>query len=281
MCSNEYRRKRLKPKVLILRTAGTNCDSETAVAFKLAGGQTNLVHIQNLISGKVALSEYHILAIPGGFSYGDDIAAGILLAVEMKYKLNDVLEAFVADKKLIIGICNGFQVLVRTGLLPGLAKEKNSTNTDVPQSSTLAMNTSTRFECRWVNLSTEENRCIFTKGVKPNFYLPVAHAEGRFTAPQDVLDELENNNQVVFRYSNDSLSSSDNVEYPDNPNGSDSNIAGICDKTGRIFGLMPHPERFLTKWNHPRWTREDLPEEGDGLALFKNAVEYAKATFHE
>ncbi|RKU28679.1 phosphoribosylformylglycinamidine synthase I [Candidatus Poribacteria bacterium] len=271
----------MKPKVLILRTAGTNCDSETAVAFKLAGGQTDLVHIQNLISGKVDLSDYHILAIPGGFSYGDDIAAGILLAVEMRHKLSNVLEEFVADKKLIIGICNGFQVLVRTGLLPGLSTEKNATNIDMPQRSTLAMNTSTRFECRWVNLKTEVNQCIFTKGIKPNLYLPVAHAEGRFTAPQEVLDELENNQQVVFRYSNASHHSSDNIEYPNNPNGSDSNIAGICDITGRIFGLMPHPERFLTKWNHPRWTREDLPEEGDGLVLFKNAVDYAKATFHE
>lgn len=281
MCSNEYRRKRLTPKVLILRTAGTNCDSETAVAFKLAGGQTDLVHIQNLISGKVDLAEYHILAIPGGFSYGDDIAAGILLAVEMRHKLSEVLEEFVADNKLIIGICNGFQVLVRTGLLPGFKNEKTTTNTDVPQSTTLAMNTSTRFECRWVNLSTEESQCVFTKSIKPYLYLPVAHAEGRFTASQDVLDELENNNQIVFRYSNGSLPTSDRIEYPHNPNGSDFNIAGICDETGRIFGLMPHPERFITKWNHPRWTREDLPQEGDGLVLFKNAVDYTKANFYE
>lgn len=271
----------MKPKVIILRTAGTNCDSETEVAFKLAGGHTDLVHIQNLISGKVNLSDYHILAIPGGFSYGDDIAAGILLAVEMRHKLSDVLEEFVADNKLIIGICNGFQVLVRTGLLPGLSKEKTTTNSDVTQRATLAMNTSTRFECRWVDLKTEESQCVFTRGIKTNLYLPVAHAEGRFTAPQDVLDELEDNNQVVFRYSTGSHPSSDNIEYPYNPNGSDLNIAGICDKTGRIFGLMPHPERFLTKWNHPRWTREDLPDIGDGLVLFKNAIVYAKTTFHE
>ncbi|MCG9128022.1 phosphoribosylformylglycinamidine synthase I [Candidatus Poribacteria bacterium] len=281
MCSNEYRRKKLKPKVLILRTAGTNCDTETAVAFKLAGGQTDLVHIQNLISGKVDLSEYHILALPGGFSYGDDIAAGILLAVEMRYKLSDVLEKFVDANKLIIGICNGFQVLVRTGLLPGLSNSKSVEDTEIPQQTTLAMNTSTKFECRWVNLNTEISQCIFTKDIKPNLYLPVAHAEGRFTAPQNVLEELTDNKQVVFRYSTDSPTSTDTVAYPDNPNGSDNNIAGICDKTGRIFGLMPHPERFLTKWNHPRWTREDLSDEGDGLMIFKNAVDYAKTTFHE
>lgn len=269
----------MKPKVLILRTAGTNCDSETDTAFQLAGADTDLVHIQNLISRNTKLSDYQILAIPGGFSYGDDIAAGILLAVEMRHKLQDALDQFVADRKLIIGICNGFQVLVRTGLLPGLAKEKSGDYTGYAQTTTLAMNTSARFECRWVNLDTQESDCVFTKGIKTHLYLPIAHAEGRFTAPLDVLEELESNNQVVFRYSNGSQTTSERTEYPYNPNGSDADIAGICDNTGRIFGLMPHPERFLRKWNHPRWTREDHPEEGDGLAIFKNAVDYVKATF--
>lgn len=265
------------PKVLILRTAGTNCDMETDVAFQLAGAETDLIHIQNLISGNADLSDYQILAIPGGFSYGDDIAAGILLAVEMKHKLRDVLNQFVANNKLIIGICNGFQVLVRTGLLPGIDNIREKS--ELTQSATLAMNTSAKFECRWVELATQQSPCVFTTGIKPKLYLPVAHAEGRFTAPDNVLTELESNNQVVFRYSNGKQTSPNETEYPYNPNGSDANIAGICDKTGRIFGLMPHPERFLTKFNHPRWTREDLPEEGDGLAIFKNAVDYIKATF--
>ena len=255
----------MKPRVLILRTAGTNCDAETDMAFQFAGAETTLVHIQHLISGKVHLADYHILALPGGFSYGDDIAAGILLAVEMKHKLTDALKGFVEAGKLIIGICNGFQVLVRTGLLPG-----NGTP-EMAQRATLAMNTSAKFECRWVDLDTQESPCVFTKGVKARVYLPVAHAEGRFTAPADVLSELEANHQVVFRYAD--------PRYPNNPNGSDSNIAGICDATGKIFGLMPHPERFLTKWNHPRWTRladteNSCSEEGDGLAIFKNAVHY-------
>ena len=258
-----------EPKVLILRTAGTNCDAETDTAFQLAGAETALVHIQNLISGKVNLSDYQILAIPGGFSYGDDIAAGILLAIEMKHKLTDMLNQFVADGKLVIGICNGFQVLVRTGLLPG-----TDSPAEMTQRSTLAMNTSAKFECRWVDLETQDSPCVFTEGIKPRVYLPVAHAEGRFTAPADVLADLESNHQVVFRYADSA--------YPNNPNGSDADIAGICDATGRIFGLMPHPERFLTKWNHPRWTRiaeaEDAnSEEGDGLAIFKNAVNYVKA----
>ena len=266
----------VKPNVLILRTAGTNCDAETDVAFQLAGADTSLVHIQNLISGNVDLSDFHILAIPGGFSYGDDIAAGILLAVEMKHKIRDALDKFVADGKLIIGICNGFQVLVRTGMLPGSGNSTNG-NSKNTQRATLAMNTSARFECRWVDLETQQSSCVFTEGIKKRLYLPVAHAEGRFTAPSHVIEELESNNQIVFRYGIHSESASVRSHYPNNPNGSDADIAGICDKTGRIFGLMPHPERFLTKWNHPRWTREDLPDEGDGIAIFKNAVDYVKA----
>lgn len=268
----------MKPNVLVLRTAGTNCDTETDVAFQLAGANTALVHIQNLISSKVDLSTFHILAIPGGFSYGDDIAAGILLAVEMKHKLRSDLEKFVADGKLIIGICNGFQVLVRTGLLPGVEISDNG-NAEITQRSTLAMNTSAKFECRWVALETQQSPCVFTSGIKSHLYLPVAHAEGRFTAPPDVLAELESHNQIVFRYDRSSKYPSDDSNYPNNPNGSDADIAGICDRTGRIFGLMPHPERFLTKWNHPRWTREDLPDEGDGLTIFKNAVDYAASLF--
>ncbi len=267
----------MKPRVLILRTAGTNCDIETEVAFQLAGAHTNLVHIQNIISGKADLSEYQILAIPGGFSYGDDIAAGILLAVEMKHKLKDALNQFVADKKLIIGICNGFQVLVRTGLLPGVELKAQNVKKESTQRTTLAMNTSAKFECRWVELETQQSPCVFTKDIKQHLYLPVAHAEGRFTAPPDVLRQLESNNQVALRYKNGSQLTSDKTTYPNNPNGSDADIAGICDVTGRIFGLMPHPERFLTKWNHPRWTREELSDEGDGLVIFKNAVNYAKA----
>ena len=269
--------KNVKPKALILRTAGTNCDVETDVAFQIAGAETSLVHIQNLITGKTALSDYQILAIPGGFSYGDDIAAGILLAVEMRHKLRDTLSQFVEDNKLVIGICNGFQVLVRTGLLPGINHDSTS-KTEETQRATLAMNSSARFECRWVELTTQQSPCVFTQNIKPQLYLPVAHAEGRFTASNSVLDEIESSNQVVFRYGNPK-ESSNQTQYPDNPNGSDADIAGICDPSGRIFGLMPHPERFLTKYNHPRWTREDLPDEGDGLAIFRNAVEYVKANF--
>ena len=268
-----------KPKALILRTAGTNCDAETEVAFQLAGAETALVHIQQLISGKINLATYQILAIPGGFSYGDDISAGILLATEIKHKLTGALSQFITDGNLILGICNGFQVLVRAGLLPAIPHSKTN-SIDMTQRATLAMNTSAKFECRWVNLATQQSPCVFTKGIKSRIYLPVAHAEGRFTAPPAVLQELADNHQIVFRYAPHPPSPAGGeavTEYPDNPNGSDADIAGICDVTGKIFGLMPHPERFLTRWNHPRWTRENLPEEGDGLAIFKNGVNYAKA----
>ena len=257
------------PKVLVLRTAGTNCDYETEYAFQLAGAETALVHINRLITGRANLNEFHILALPGGFSYGDDVAAGILLANEIKHKLRDLLQNFVDSGKLIIGICNGFQVLVRAGLLPGL-------NSQIAQEATLAMNTSAKFECRWVYLKTQKSSCAFTHGLKWRLYLPVAHAEGRFTAPSQILDEIESNRQVVFRY----VSRFGGIpSYPENPNGSDLHIAGICDPTGRIFGMMPHPERFLARINHPRWTRESLPEKGDGLGIFRNAVAYVQQNF--
>ncbi len=255
----------MKPRVIILRTAGTNCDYETDYAFKLAGAQTELLHINRLIWGERNLGEFDILAIPGGFSYGDDISAGVLLANELKYKLRDQVYRFVDEGKLIIGICNGFQVLVKAGLLPGFEGMRGK------QLTTLHLNDSAKFECRWVYLKLETDRCVFTRGIRERIYLPVAHAEGKFVAPNDVLDRLDRDGQVVFRYVGPDGRP---AGYPYNPNGSMRDIAGICDPTGRIFGLMPHPERFLWRYNHPRWTREELPEEGDGLAIFKNAVRY-------
>ncbi|HGJ65050.1 TPA: phosphoribosylformylglycinamidine synthase subunit PurQ [bacterium] len=260
----------MKPKVIVLRTAGTNCDYETSHAFQLAGADVDLVHINQLIRGEKDLSPYQILALPGGFAYGDDIAAGKILANELKYKLRDSVEKFIYDGKLMIGICNGFQVMVKAGLLPGFDGISDY------QETTLYTNDSGKFECRWVYLRTEENsKCIFTKNIKNMIYLPIAHGEGKFTAiDEGIIDKLENNGQVVFRY----VDENGNIAgYPYNPNGSDRSIAGICDSTGRIFGMMPHPERFVSKYNHPRWTRESLEEEGDGLAIFRNAVDYAKA----
>ncbi len=257
------------PKVLVLRTAGTNCDNETEYAFQLAGAETARVHINQLIAGHTNLNEYHILVLPGGFAYGDDVSAGILLANEIRHKLGDRLREFVGSGKLIIGICNGFQTLVRAGLLPGL-------DSQVAQEATLANNESGKFECRWVHLETQQSTCAFMNELKLRLYLPVAHAEGRFTAPRHILNQLESNRQVALRYVS---SNGVSARYPENPNGSDRDIAGICDPTGRILGMMPHPERFLTRLNHPRWTRQDILEKGDGFGVFRNALDFVRQNF--
>ena len=261
-----------KPKTLILRTAGTNCDKETKFAFELAGSVAELVHINEIISGSVKLPDYQILALPGGFSYGDDVAAGKILANELRFKLGEVLNKFIKEGKLIIGICNGFQILVKAGILPG--------NGDFQQDVSLVINDSGKFEDRWVYLKSQkskvktQNKCVWTKGLPEIIYLPVAHGEGKFiTKDKAVLVRLKNNCQVVFQYCNREGKLSD---YPDNPNGSVDNIAAISDESGRIFGLMPHPERHILGTQHPRWTREGLKKYGDGLAIFRNGVEYAK-----
>ena len=259
----------MTPKVLVLRTAGTNCDYETEYGFQLAGAGTARVHINQLIAGNANLAEYHILVLPGGFSYGDDVSAGILLANEIRHKLGDPLREFVDSGKLIIGICNGFQTLVRAGLLPGI-------NSQITQEATLAANASGKFECRWVNLYTQQSACVFMNDMKWRLYLPVAHAEGRFTAPSRILNQLESNRQVALRYGSDDTSIDD---YPFNPNGSDNNIAAVCDPTGRILGMMPHPERYLARLNHPRWMCEDLIEKGDGFGVFRSAVAFARRNF--
>jgi len=245
----------MKPRVCVLKTDGTNCDQETMHAFQLAGADPQLVLINQLRAQKDLLKQFQILAIPGGFSYGDDIASGKILAVELMQFLYDQLHEFVAQGKLIIGICNGFQVLVRAQLLPQLHTGN--------QEATLLDNNSGKFECRWSSLKVEPTQCVFTKDLTEEIMLPVAHAEGKFFAQQDMLDELESQGLVVFRYAQDGQQTDC---YPYNPNGSVHNIAGICDTTGRILGMMPHPERFIYAYQHPQ-KLEPL-----GLKLFKNAV---------
>ncbi len=256
-----------KPKALILRTAGTNCDVESAYAMEIAGFEAERVHVNRVASGEVRLDDYHFLFVPGGFSYGDDIAAGKIMALELHRRLGDDLLRFEEAGKPAIGVCNGFQVLIKTGLMPFHFKRPDDMR------ATLVSNDSGKFEDRWVHLAVEpKNVCMFTKGMKPRIELPVAHAEGKFLvkSPAD-MRELEENGQIVLRYA-----SRDGGEpsYPENPNGSMGNIAGVCNRRGTIFGLMPHPERYLSRLNHPRWTREDLPDEGDGVAFFRNAFEY-------
>jgi phosphoribosylformylglycinamidine synthase len=254
----------LKPKVCVLRTAGTNCDKETAGAFELAGAQIELLHINNLVKGARSLDDFHILALSGGFSYGDDVASGKIFANELRFKLADTLRKFIKDGKLIIGICNGFQILVKSGLLPG--------NPELKQETSLIINDSATFESRWVYLKSSGS-CVWTKGLEKIIYLPVAHGEGKFvTQDKATLDRLKKNKQIVFQYCD---ASGKSAKYPANPNGSTQDIAGICDETGRILGLMPHPERHVFSAMHPRnW---DIKfKEGDGLQIFKNGVKYVK-----
>lgn len=252
-----------KPKVLILRTAGTNCDKETAFAFEVAGGSVEFVHVNELITGKKNMDKFHIMAIPGGFTYGDDIASGKILANELIYKAGDKVRKFVKDGKLIIGICNGFQVLVKAGFL-GQA--------------TLTFNDSAKFEDRWVHLKSAKCKvqsakveCVWTKNLPEMIELPVAHGEGKFV-PKDnsTLKKLWDNGQVVLQYADREGAL---TGYPANPNGSVDNIAGICDLTGRILGLMPHPERYISWQQHP-CRKLSAEKQGDGLQIFKNAIEY-------
>ena len=254
----------VKVRVCVLRSAGTNCDQETVAAFKLAGAETQTLHINSLVSGVRILDDFHILALPGGFSYGDDIASGKIFANELRFKLSDALRKFIQAGKLIIGICNGFQILVKSGLLPGSKELKQDTS--------LIINDSGKFEDRWVYLKAS-GRSVWTKGLKKMIYLPVAHGEGKFiTQDKLVLNRLKKNKQIVFQYCDAGGKLSG---YPDNPNGSTENIAGICDSTGRILGLMPHPERHIFSAQHPRnWNLKS--KAGDGLQIFKNGVKYVK-----
>ena len=252
-----------KVRVLVLRAPGTNCDAETAFAFEQAGATASLVHINHFIRGEQRLSDYQIIAIPGGFTYGDDISAGKVLANELRLKLGDDVLRFVEDGGLILGICNGFQVLMKAGILP------RAEGDGLPKL-TLTANDSGKFECRWVYMGVnKESPCIFTRGMD-SLYLPVAHAEGKFVADPAVLPDL---NVVVYYTDEDG---NRGAGYPYNPNGSVDDIAGICDTSGRVFALMPHPERHIRGTQHPQWTRRGAKELGDGFQIFLNAVEWAR-----
>jgi phosphoribosylformylglycinamidine synthase subunit PurQ / glutaminase len=256
----------MSPKVLILRAPGANCDREAAFAFERAGGKSTLLHVNRLLERPAALAEHQILCIPGGFSYGDDISAGRILANQIRHHLFDALQQFKADGKLIIGICNGFQILIKSGLiLPDKADEP---------AATLAANRSGKFEDRWINLARTSDKCVWLRGLE-RMYLPVAHGEGQFIARDDAtLDALDRSGQLCLRYTSADGRSHD-VPYPLNPNGAQRNIAGVCDDSGRVLGLMPHPERHVDPTHHPRWTRRDVqPDKGDGLQMFENAVAY-------
>jgi phosphoribosylformylglycinamidine synthase len=250
-------------RVLILRAPGANCDAETQFAFEKAGASADRVHINRLREQPALLQRYQVLAIPGGFTYGDDVAAGKILANQLAHYLGEALRRFRDAEKLILGICNGFQVLLKAGLL--LPADE-----DGPLA-TLTHNNSGRFEDRWVNLLAFPGRCPFLTGID-RLHLPVAHGEGRFICREEwLLAGLLEAGQAVLRFVDlDGKAGG----YPVNPNGSAADIAGLCDATGRVLGLMPHPERHVLPTQNPRWTRLGLAAEGDGLAIFRNAVRF-------
>ena len=252
-----------KVKTLILRAPGTNCDFETKVAFEAVGAAVDSALVNELFRQEKRLADYQIMVIPGGFTYGDDCSAGRIMANEIRLRLGGDIDKFVADGRLILGICNGFQVLVKAGILPGIKGQGR-------QPVTLTNNDSGKFECRWIYLKVQEKSpCVFTRGME-GMYLPVAHGEGKLVAGADLADRLN----IVVQYVDEKGNTG--AGYPHNPNGSVRDIAGICDDSGRIFSLMPHPERFIRWTQHPRWTRETPRAAGDGLQVFVNAVSWVK-----
>jgi phosphoribosylformylglycinamidine synthase I len=259
-----------KPQALVIRAPGTNCDFETARAFEMAGAEVTVAHVNRLIESASPLAGKQILCIPGGFSYGDDLGAGRIFAQQLRNRLGCALQTFRDAGNCILGICNGFQVLLQTGLL--VAGNHGSSAV-----ASLTRNDVGCYQDRWVHLEVANGRCVFLTNLQ-RMYLPVAHAEGKFVVRDDAtLATLRENEQIALTYANRPDRVGKSVGYPANPNGSVAEIAGVCDETGRVFGLMPHPERFVHRTQHPRWTREDLPEAGDGLQIFRNVVNHFTA----
>lgn len=264
----------VQPEVLLLTGYGINCEEETAYAFQACGAKPKIVHVNDLIAAPKQLADYQIFVVPGGFSYGDDTGSGNALANKMRHTLWSELMEFVNSDRLVLGICNGFQVLVNLGLLPGGAD-----NSFGERRVALIANSSARYECRWVNLATAASNSIFLRNVE-TLFLPVAHGEGRFFATPETLSELQENRQIALRYVDSEHKPAAGV-FPVNPNGSLDDVAGICAAGGRIFGLMPHPERAFRLNHLPSWPEDialdpdlDWQKAGPGRTIFANAVDY-------
>ena len=261
-----------KVNVCILQSDGTNCDNELFYAFKKFGGNPEFVHVNELRNKNKDLKDFDILALPGGFSYGDDITSGKIWAIELISFLKKEIEDFRKKGGIIIGICNGFQVLVRTGLLPfgNLGK----------MDATLANNDSGHFECRWIDLKTEKSKCVFLKGDYSVGHFSVNHGEGKFFSSPEVIKRVEDEDLVVFRYVDQNGNPTQN--YPQNPNGSINAIAGVTDPTGRVLGLMPHPEKFIDITQYPNWRRDLLVgrqgkiSKPHGAFIFEEMIRFVK-----
>ncbi|MFN2298559.1 MAG: phosphoribosylformylglycinamidine synthase I [Anaerolineales bacterium] len=267
----------MKPRALILHANGINRDIETADALEQAGAAADIVHLNQLRGGETQWEKYQILVIPGGFSYADALGGGKLMALEMNVYFADQVREFVESGKPVLGICNGFQALVKSGILPGSIGKKKKTAkgksaAGIP--ATLTFNESGRFECRWVHLKSASQKCIWTDELEDLVYCPVAHGEGRFVlgASKD-LKALQRQDMIALTYVRADGSPAKGA-YPENPNGSLADIAGICNEKGNVLGLMPHPEDHIHNWQHPRFSRNESGRLG--LALYENGVYYAE-----
>jgi phosphoribosylformylglycinamidine synthase len=272
--------KMLQARALVITGNGTNCEAEAAHACRLGGFDVaHIAHISDLLCGEIKLDDFHFLNLTGGFLDGDDLGSAKAQANRLKYAtiqpggepLIDQFLRFIAAGKLILGVCNGFQLLVKMGMLPGFDGNY------LQQRGTLTFNDCGRFQDRWTYLKfNPESPSVYTTGIEKGIYLPVRHGEGKFVVDEaETLARIERENLAVLKYA-DAGYVSPTMEFPLNPNGSLNAIAGLCDSTGRVMGLMPHPEAFVHRTQHPRWTREQLPEEGDGLVFFRNAARYVK-----
>ncbi len=269
-----------KTRAIVITGNGTNCEVEAAHACRLGGfDEAVIAHISELLSGEIRLDDFHFINLTGGFLDGDDLGSAKAQANRLRYAKVDDLEEHLIDQfsrfitagKLILGVCNGFQLMVKMGLLPAIG------GSYLKQTTTLTFNDCGRFQDRWVYLKVDSaSPSVYTGGVEKGIYLPMRHGEGKLVVDGPAtLTAIEDKHLAVFRYS-DAAYSAPTMEFPLNPNGSVNAIAALCDETGRLMGMMPHPEAFVHRTHHPRWTREELPEEGDGLVLFKNAAEYVR-----
>lgn len=271
------------PRACVLRAPGTNCDVETAHAFELAGAAADRVHLFRLLENPSRLAQYQILCVPGGFSYGDDLGAGVIFSRQLRGQLNDAMREFLLADKLVLGICNGFQTILKAGLIMRRGIE-DPTQQPWEDQLTLAWNSNGRYTDRWVRLKVTSSNSVFLKDMD-EFDVPMAHAEGRIALKSpELLQTLRDQQSIALCYWSDqaaALAATAGgptkiplLPEPVNPNGSIANIAGLSDATGRVLGLMPHPERFLFATQHPQWTRRKLRGEGEGIQLFRNAVQY-------
>ena len=267
-------------RAIVITGNGTNCEMEAAHACRLGGfDEAVIAHIAEILSGEIRLDDFHFLNLTGGFLDGDDLGSAKAQANRLKHasvagsgeKLVEQFSRFISSGKLILGVCNGFQLMVKMGMLPAFDGDY------LNQSVTLTHNDCGRFQDRWTYLKVDpDSPSVFTKGIAKGIYLPMRHGEGKFLCDSDAtLQRIEREHLAVFKYSGPDYAAP-TMEFPANPNGAQNAIAGICDQTGRLMGLMPHPEAFVHYTQHPRWTREQLPEEGEGLIMFKNAAEYVR-----